>query len=89
MMIGTRDQARSFTTTLSSRAQARLYLNVDAPTLQALLSAPEDRARSAARLLSGLCTLISHRDERAGAPSVASALEGISGALCALLSRPG
>ncbi|MFE8596891.1 ATP-binding protein [Archangium violaceum] len=77
--------ARGFTATISSRAQARLYLNVDAPTLQALLAAPEDRARSAARLLSGLCTLLSHRDERAGAPSVASALEGISAALCALL----
>ncbi len=81
--------ARNFTRAVSSRAQARLYLNMEAPALQALLAAPEPQARAAASLLWSLCTLLSHRDESAGVPGVATALEAISAALSTLLPRPG
>lgn len=78
--------ARAFTATLPSNAKARLYLNLDAPALQAVLAAPPERAKEGAALLRALCTLVARGDERAVGQSVSTALEQLSGALAALLS---
>ena len=77
--------ARAFTATLASNVRARLYLNLDAPAMRALLEAPPERAREGARLLRALCTLMAHRDEQSGGQSVSAALEQLSSAVAWLL----
>jgi len=78
--------ARAFTSTIASEVRARLYLNLEAPAIQALLEAPAERAREGARLLRALCTLMAHRDENGG-QGVSVALEQFSAAVAWLLPR--
>jgi hypothetical protein len=66
--------------------RARLYANVDAPALQAVLNAPPERAREGARMLRALCTLMAHRDGEGGGQSVSGALEQLTGSLVGLLA---
>ncbi|HLL84055.1 MAG TPA: ATP-binding protein [Longimicrobium sp.] len=78
--------ARAFTANISSQVRARLYANLEAPALQAVLEAPPERAREGARMLRALCTLMAHRDGENGGQSVSGALEQLSGALVGLLA---
>jgi len=80
--------ARLFTKSVDAGVEARLYVNIDAPVIQRILTArgPESEARAehAAKLLRGVAGLMAGRDEGA-AGEVAGQLEALSDALLGLL----
>ncbi len=80
--------ARIHTRTLDGRTAADLYVNLDAPVIQALVdSLPHGRARCepAARLLRALVALMAGWNEGSGRVDLSSALESFSDTARALL----
>jgi molecular chaperone HtpG len=76
--------ARLYTQTIDDKVEARLYVNVDAPVVRALLAADGRRAEEAARLLRSVAGLMAGRDDGAE-HDVASSLEQLSESLLILL----
>ena len=77
--------ARGFTASIESASEARLYVNLDAPLIAALLDAqtPSERARHGGALLGALAGLMAADHD--GARRTEDLLAALSGALGALL----
>lgn len=74
--------ARKFTRTLDGTVERRVYVNLDAPLIQALLAADDDRQRVLAAGLKGLSRLLGRQDLDT---DVSKALEEINEALLGLM----
>jgi molecular chaperone HtpG len=82
--------ARLYTQTIDDSVESRLYVNVEAPVIQALLAAEGEaasaRAEEAARLLQSVAGLMTGRDDGSEG-DVAENLSRLSSAVLALLQR--
>jgi molecular chaperone HtpG len=76
--------ARKFTATIHDAPQFRFHVNVDSPVIQALLSAPRERAAFALRLLAPLGVLLG---EAGSSTDTEESLRGFSDAVCTVLSE--